>query len=169
MRPHVALDDLLDYTDWERQGWHALLEQQGADALRVSTGPNGDGRFATVGGLIRHIFSAEKRYVERLSGRSLTDTASIPVDEVEPLFRFGREGRSELRRFVDALPPDQWDRPQDLTIMQFSLRATPRKIVVHVLTHEIRHWAQIATLLRLQGVKAGMHDFLMSPVLGGEA
>jgi len=34
--------------------------------------------------------------------------------------------------------------------------------------HEIRHWAQIATLLRLQGLTDEFHDFLFSPVLGGE-
>jgi len=33
-----------------------------------------------------------------------------------------------------------------------------------VLMHEIRHWAQIATLLRTDE----FHDFLFSPVLGGE-
>src|SRR5215469_3868262 len=28
-------------------------------------------------------------------------------------------------------------------------KATPKKIIIHVLAHEIRHWAQIATVLRL--------------------
>jgi hypothetical protein len=36
-----------------------------------------------------------------------------------------------------------------------------------VLMHEIRHWAQIATVLRFSGLSTGeMHDFLLSPVLG---
>jgi uncharacterized damage-inducible protein DinB len=51
--------------------------------------------------------------------------------------------------------------------MNSSLKATPRKIVVHVLLHEIRHWAQIATLLRLTGVTDGFHDILFSPAMGG--
>jgi uncharacterized damage-inducible protein DinB len=168
MRLHVTVDDLMDYTDWERQDWHALLGQQGAGVLKTSTGPHGDGRFEAVGELIRHIFSAEKRYVERLSGQSLTDTASIPIDNVDALFGFGQQSRNDLRRFVEVFPAEQWDLPQDFTLMQSSLRATPRKIVVHVLMHEIRHWAQIATLLRLNGAKSGFHDFLFSPVLGGE-
>jgi hypothetical protein len=37
-----------------------------------------------------------------------------------------------------------------------------------LLKHEIRHWAQIATLFRLSGLKVEMRDFLFSPVLGGE-
>src|SRR5439155_21550822 len=74
---HLNLSDLLDYTDWERQKWQAWFLQHGADVLKITAGPHGDGRFGAVGDLVRHIFSAEKRYVERLSGRSLTDTASI--------------------------------------------------------------------------------------------
>jgi hypothetical protein len=38
-----------------------------------------------------------------------------------------------------------------------------------VLLHEIRHWAQIATLLRHNGIKGDLHDFLFSPALGGDA
>jgi uncharacterized damage-inducible protein DinB len=49
-----------------------------------------------------------------------------------------------------------------------SLTATPRKIITHVVVHEIRDWAQIATLLRLNGLSGDFHDFLFSPVLGGE-
>jgi uncharacterized damage-inducible protein DinB len=65
-------------------------------------------------------------------------------------------------------PAKDWDVPQEFSLMNNSLRATPRKIVVHVLIHEIRHWAQIGTLLRLNGLTGEFHDFLFSPVLGGE-
>jgi uncharacterized damage-inducible protein DinB len=34
--------------------------------------------------------------------------------------------------------------------------------------HEIRHWAQIATLLRINGYPVDMHDFLFSPAMGAE-
>ena len=40
--------------------------------------------------------------------------------------------------------------------------------MVHILMHEIRHWAQIATVLRLNGLTDEFHDFLFSPVMGGE-
>ena len=85
MLVHLSLTDLMDYTDWERQKWHAWFGQHGAHVLKISAGPHGDGRFEIVGELVRHIFSAEKRYVERLSGRSLTDPASIPTDDVDAL------------------------------------------------------------------------------------
>jgi hypothetical protein len=43
MPVHLSLNDLIDYTDWERQEWHELLHQQGNEVLKTSIGPNGDG------------------------------------------------------------------------------------------------------------------------------
>ncbi|HEY2364090.1 MAG TPA: DinB family protein [Candidatus Angelobacter sp.] len=168
MPVHLSLNDLIDYTDWERQKWHERLRQQGNEVLKTGVGPHGDGRFETVGELVRHIFSAEKRYVERLLGRQLSDTGSVPTDNLEALFQFGEESRRELKDFVEKFPTDKWDVPLEFKLMNSVLTLTPRKIIVHVLVHEIRHWAQIATLLRLNGVTGEFHDFLFSPAMGGD-
>jgi uncharacterized damage-inducible protein DinB len=41
------------------------------------------------------------------------------------------------------------------------LTFTARKLVFHILFHEIRHWAQIATAVRNAGFPPpGFHDFL---------
>lgn len=168
MPVHLSLSDLIDYTDWERQKWHERLRQQGDAVLKTSIGPHGDGRFSTVGELMRHIFSAEKRYVERLGERPLTDTSSVPTDNLEALFQFGDESRQELKDFVEAFPGGKWDVPFEFKLMSSVLRVTPKKIIVHVLVHEMRHWAQIATLLRLNGMTGDFHDFLFSAAMGGE-
>jgi uncharacterized damage-inducible protein DinB len=52
-----------------------------------------------------------------------------------------------------------------MTILDRTISASPRKIVLHVALHEIRHWGQIATLVRLNGLAAGFQDFLFSPVV----
>lgn len=161
------MTDLMEYTDWERQMWHDWLLQH-AEALQISAGPHGDGRFATVGELIRHIFSAEKRYVERLAHQQLSDTSSIPTDKIDALLEFGRQSRKGLRELAERLPKENWDKQVDLQLMNKTFLATPRKIATHVLIHEMRHWAQIATLLRLQGITTGeFHDFVFSPAMGG--
>ena len=156
---------LIGYTDWERQEWHGWLGQH-REALRTSTGPHGDNQ--TVGEVVKHIFSAEKRYIERLSDQPLTDTASIPNDNLEALFGFGQHSRQALKNFIETFPAPRWDILKDFEFVGWSLKATPKKIIIHVLTHEIRHWAQIATVLRLNGFKGDFHDFIFSPVLGGE-
>ena len=88
---HVDLEHLLAYTEWERALWHGTLTQHGAAALNVATGAHGDGRFETVGGMVRHIFSGELRYCERLLDLPTTDTSVIATDDVDALFAFGRE------------------------------------------------------------------------------
>ncbi len=162
------MDDLLEYTAWQRRQWLDWLRQHDAAVLKTGAGAGGDGRFESAGDWIKHIFSAEKRYVERMLDRPLTDPAAIPSNNLEELFQFGERSRRELKEFVEALPAAQWDAPMELTLMGNSLTATPKKIVTHVLLHEIRHWAQIATLLRLSGYKVDLHDFIFSPVMGGE-
>lgn len=161
----LNVQDLLAYTNWQRQEWHAWFLQIGPSALAVSTGPHGDGRMKTVGALVRHIFSAELRYVERILRRPLTDTSTVPTDRVQALFEFGDLGRGQLATLVDSLPTSDWDVPLEFSAGNATYRVTPRKIVLHVLTHEIRHWAQVGTLLRLQGLKGRLQDLLVSPVL----
>ena len=164
----IDLNNLIDYTDWERKKWHEWMRRQGDQVLQISVGPHGDNRFQIVGDYVRHIFSAETRYVDRLSGRPVTDTATVPNDNVEALFEFGRQSRSEFRKFVEIFPAGEWDLPQEFKLVTSTISVTPRKIVVHMVLHETRHWAQIATLFRLNGLKGDFHDFLFSPVFGGE-
>jgi hypothetical protein len=70
--------------------------------------------FKTVGDSVRHIFSAEKRYIERLSNPSLTDPASITKGGVEALFQFGQQSRADLKEFVNAFPSQDWDAPSGI-------------------------------------------------------
>jgi len=116
--------ELIQYTDWERSKWNDWLRQRGDDVLTTSAGPNGDGRFQSVGDVIRHIFSAEKRYIDRLSNRPLTDMASIPNNSIEALFQLGRQSRGDLKAFVKCDPAQDWDMPQDFTLMPENLSLT---------------------------------------------
>ena len=133
----------------------------------MATGPHGDGRFGSAGELTRHIFSAELRYAERLLGQPVTDASGVPADDVEALVAFGRRSRAAMRQLLAAMPAADLDVEREFTVIAYVLRMTPRKVILHVVTHEIRHWAQVATLLRMHGFASGFHDFLMSPVYGG--
>lgn len=169
MPVELTFNNLIEYTEWERARWRDWFLERGDKALSVSTGPHGDSRLQTVGEVIRHIFSAEKRYIDRLWGRPITETSSIPTDDIAALFQFGQLSRKCLIEFIARLPIEDWDRMQEFPLMNSTLRATHKKVVVHILMHEIRHWAQIATMLRFSGLPLGeFHDFLFSPVFGGE-
>lgn len=158
--------DLVGYTTWQRNVWRTWFAQTGPAPLAVSTGDNGDGRFTTIGGLIRHIFSSELRYAERIAGVPLTDTTVVAIDDPTALFLLAAVGRASFMGVIESLPAAEWTEPFEFSLLNSTVRSTPRKVVLHVLTHEIRHWAQVATLLRLQGWIGERQDLLFSPVLG---
>jgi len=163
---NIDVTDLMDYTEWERGKWRELFRRE-PEALKISLGSHGDGRFQQVGDWVRHIFSAEKRYADRLSGKPLTDTASLTNHNAEMLFEFAEQGRKELRQLLGTFTEASWKAPLQFNLMNLVITASPKKIVTHVLVHEMRHWAQIATLLRQQGIRDDFHDLLLSPVMGG--
>lgn len=162
---HTVLEPLLAYTEWEREKWHALFTKNQV-AFLTPTGPNGDGRLNTVGEIVRHIFSAETRYPQRLRGEPMTETGDVLAHDVEAVFALGRRSRAAFREFVVSLAAEEWDRPREMPLFKSTLMITPRKVITHTVLHEIRHWAQIATMLRFEGVTDGFHDFLFSPVMG---
>jgi uncharacterized damage-inducible protein DinB len=166
MIPPLDWYALISYTTWQRDLWQGWFVRQGPGPLAVTTGPHGDGRFPTVGALIRHVFSAELRYVERIADLPLTDTTSVALEDPTALFRLGEAGRIRLVQLLDDLPTAAWDVPRDFSLLGATARITPRKILLHVLTHEIRHWAQVATLIRVHGWRLPDQDLLFSPVFG---
>src|SRR5262249_10414522 len=153
----------MEYTEWERGTWHAWLRERGAAPLRISAGPHGDGRFETVGDVVKHIFLAEIRYVQRLTGQPLTEPSTIPNDNVEAIFEFAQQSRRALKGLLETFPAQEWDVMKEFKILNYEVKVTPRKIAIHIVMHEIRHWAQISTILRLQGMSVDFHDFLASP------
>jgi len=156
------IDFLLEYTEWDRRLWAAYCHAQGPDVFAVDLGANADGRIKTIGELVRHIFAAEQRYVQRIKGEPLTDGAEVATDSVEALFDFGRQSRQNMRYLVLTLPEEALDKPQEIQLGPNKRMVTPKTMIVQAVTHEIRHWAQLATLLRINGRKTGPHDFPVS-------
>ena len=163
----LSFDDLIEYTEWQRGKWRKWFRDR-PEALALSTGDHGDGRFTTVGEVVKHIFGAELRYVQRLEGEPLSDLAEVPTDQADKLFAKGDETRQRLKQLLAAMPGDQWEVARQFTILSYRVTATPRKIIAHALMHEIRHWAQLATICRMSGHAADVHDLLASPLWGGE-
>lgn len=162
---NLSLTDLLEYTDWERQKRYEWMRQQGNQVLKVSAGPNGD-RIGTAGDLVKHIFSAEKRYVERLSGRPMTDASSTPNDNIEALFQFGKESRKSLMEFVETFPEEKWDVPQEQNLVVAVIVVTPRKSITHVLRGT---GPRLARCCAWPGTRATFTTFFFAPRWAGSS
>ena len=99
------------------------------------------------------------------------DGRSLPLFErharnAPPLFDYGSSVRRELEQYVSDLDSDLADEVRPLNVRDRVWPTTPRKLLFHVLIHEIRHWAQIALAVRLAGFEPpGQHDLFFSTAL----
>jgi uncharacterized damage-inducible protein DinB len=163
MNLSLGYDELLRYTNEERQKWHDWLIAH-PEAMEAAVQPGA--QFPTVGKLIDHIFLGEHRFVQRLTGARLVESTGLTGNNVPPLFAYGASVRRELDQFISTLDADAADEPHTFVIREHTWQLTPRKMLFHVLLHETRHWAQVALAVRLAGlVPPGNHDLLFSKAL----
>jgi uncharacterized damage-inducible protein DinB len=159
----LGFDELLRYTNDERDKWRAwlLAHPEAMDAVVQR-----DGRFPTVGKLIDHIFLVERRHLQRLTEERLSESTGLTGNNAAPLFDYGASVRRELDRFVEMLDEDGADELRTIVVRDTAYSMTPRKLLFHILLHEIRHWAQIALAVRLAGLDPpGDHDLFYSRAL----
>lgn len=153
---------LLRYTDGESRRWHTWLAARPPTVLDE---PMGEGRLATLRGVLVHIFAVEMRHTQRLLGEPVSAYDTLPQNTLDEIFRIGVDARRKLSGFLDTDP----DLDRELTFETLTAgthSASVRKVVAHSIIHGIRHWAQIATVLRQRGYPAQwFHDILLSDAL----
>lgn len=159
----IEFVELMRYTEEERGKWRRFFVEHD-QALDIPLQPGG--RFATVGKLVDHIFLVEQRHLQRLRGEKLAEHTGLTGSNVPPLFDYGASIRRELEQFIGDLDSDQANEVRTVQVREQDWPMTPRKLLFHILLHEIRHWAQIALAVRLAGVDPpGDHDLFFSRAL----
>jgi uncharacterized damage-inducible protein DinB len=105
----------------------------------------------TVADTFRHIVAVELRYAQRLSGLPESPYEEIPKDSINSLFA-AHTLAFEMVRNLLAQPTYDWSTELTFdTISLGRLRASRETILLHLTLHSIRHYAQLATLVRQQG------------------
>ena len=85
---------------------------------------------------------------------------------VNELFSFGRSVRGEFMEFIHSAGELDLDRTLEIHYRGQDATFSARKLAFHMLFHEIRHWAQIATAVRNAGFPPpGFHDLLFSSAM----
>lgn len=155
--PEPTLHALLAWNRTESRRWHAWFLAH-PEALGV---PMGSG--STVRSVVRHVFAVDLRYAQRLAGQPVSAFDTIEGDNVDGLFALAERAHSLLEGWLATA--SEADLARSHTFMTLSAgerTASARKIVVHACTHHQRHWAQIATLVRMHGMRSDWpHDFLL--------
>ena len=158
-----AFSEFLHYTNLEREKWRGwFLAHPAAMDAPVQPG----GRLPTVGKLIDHIFLVERRHLQRLTEAPLADSTGLTGNNAPPLFDYGASVRRELEQYVQVLDEDEADQPRTFVVRDADWIMSPRKLLIHILLHEVRHWAQIALAVRQAGFEPpGEHDLFYSRAL----
>ncbi len=167
----VEIGVLAAYVDGETERWREWLESAPAGALDLPLGPGADG---TVRTLVKHIFAVELRYAQRLVGEPVSGYEELADGTAAELWEIHRTAASLRDRFLREATPEGLDRVLVSDTRKLGrIEARAHTVVVHTLVHGIRHWAQVATVLRQHG-HGGLweHDWLLSPAVrsaGGAA
>jgi len=111
------------------------------------------GRATTIAQLFQHIVAVELRYAQRLASQPESDYADVPFDSPAAIFATHTRALDTVRTLLADPTYDWFHEIEFQTITAGRLRASRRAILIHLLMHGIRHYAQLATLARTRGFK----------------
>lgn len=156
--PTTAIAPLFAWRDNETSRWRGFFEAN----PRALDFPAGDGTMDTVRGVVRHIFAVELRYGQRLLGQPVTDWADFRQQSLDDLFAIGDEARLMIDQYMANADEASLSGTMTFsTLTAGTITATRRKILVNVVAHGVRHWAQVTTFVRQGGIRASWpHDLL---------
>ena len=159
----VPFTALLAYRDAETIRWREWLERR-PEALDV---PFGDGMLPTIRSVVRHIFAVELRFGQRLAGRPVSDWPEFRQETLADIFALADEARGLVGEFLaGATDEGMRETLTFATLTAGDVTASRHKLVANLLNHGTRHWAQVATVLRLHGyADQWPHDLLLSDAL----
>ena len=157
----ISFEELLAYEEEQTKQWHEFFAKR-PHLLKLEVSATDD-----LGGLLLHVFTASYRSAERLLGQPMTPNSEFKHGSVDELFAIGAEAHRKLSEYIKGATPaaiaEVHTYPSH-TLGEF--KATPKKLLTHALVHSIRHWAQVARVLREHGQRADFsHDVLFSKAI----
>jgi uncharacterized damage-inducible protein DinB len=150
----IPASDLLRWNDLSAAQWRDFLNAH-PEVLALACDIRGTQNVAQ---LMQHIVAVELRYAQRLAAQPESEYADVAYGSADVLFATHMRAMEMLRTLLadDAF---DWDAEIEFTTISAGrIRASRRVILVHLLMHSIRHYAQLATLARSHGCKP---DFSM--------
>jgi len=159
-QPALTAQDLIAWLEITSSRWRQLLTEH-PELLAIQCDIVG---VQTVAQLLQHIVAAELRYSERLSDLPTTDYANIPYDSVESIYATHDHAMALFQKLL--VSDIDWNASIEFSTRAMGMARSGRKtILFHALLHGIRHYAQLATLVRQHGVKPNWSmDYLFMDV-----
>ena len=154
--------ELIAWVDETSRRWHAHLNAH----PQVLGAPCDIRESATARDLVHHIVVVELRYAERLNDLKITSYDEVAKDDLDALFDVHARAMDLLRTAL-AAPNTNWDEDLEFpTRSAGTLKARRKTIVVHMLMHSIRHYAQLGTIARQAGAPTTwLGDYLLMDLI----
>ena len=93
----------------------------------------------------------------------MPDASGVKPGDADALFAYAGKTRDALRSYAARLDQQDAAQPRAFAVQSGTFKMTPRKLLLHIGLHEIRHWAQIALGVRQAGLTPpGNHDLFYS-------
>ncbi|HEX4156310.1 MAG TPA: DinB family protein [Acidobacteriaceae bacterium] len=140
----VPVEKLLAWNDATATHWRDFLLANPP----ILTLPSDIRNSATVADTLQHIVAVELRYAQRLAALPESPYEDIPKDSADALFATHTRAFALIHERL-ADPAFDWSTELTFdTITLGRLRASRETILLHLTLHSIRHYAQLATLVR---------------------
>ncbi len=156
-QPALSAEEMLAWNERTAQTWRQLVEEH-PEVLAIPCDIYG---VSTVGQLLQHVVAVETRYAQRLAGVTETPYDAIPYSNAAEIFGAHEAAMQGIR--AELAKGGDWDAKMEFqTLTMGRARATRKTVFFHALMHSIRHYAQLATLVRQHGYKpAYPMDYLL--------
>ncbi len=149
-QPALTAEEMLAWNERTTIGWRDLVTAH-PEILALPCDIMG---VSTAGALLQHIVAVELRYAEQLNGLPPTEYAQIPFDSAEAVYATHQRATA-LVQSVLASNLDWEEKINYVTRSMGPARSSRKTILFHSLLHSVRHYAQLATLVRQRGIKPG--------------
>lgn len=145
----IPATDLLRWNDVTTARWVAFLNAN-PEILALSCDIRNS---QTVAQLLQHIVAVELRYAQRLASQPESDYADVPFDSPDAILSTHTRALNLIQPLLDDATYDWAAEIEFQTITMGRLKSTRTVVLLHMLFHGIRHYAQLATLVRASGFK----------------
>ena len=158
----LTAEELMAWVERTTEGWRTLVRAH-PEALAL---PCDVRETHSVAELLQHIVAVELRFAERLHDLPETPYEQIGFGSADTIFRTHERAMAMLPELLGR-GPEFWEQVVDIQTRNAGrLRTSRRTMLVHLLLHSIRHYAQLATLVRQHGIAPGWPmDYLMMGVV----
>jgi uncharacterized damage-inducible protein DinB len=154
--------ELLAYVEYTTSKFKKLL----TDHPEILAFPCDIRETQSVAQLLQHIVAVELRYPERLLELPPTDYSAIPYDSVDAIYATHTRAMDLIKSLLEK-NDEWWEEVLEYKTRSIGiLHITRRTALVQCLTHSIRHYAQLATLVRHHGITADLPlDYIVMGML----